>query len=224
MSASSILADMSEVNTVNRLPYRKRQALATRAHIANVAWQLFNEQGYAATTMEAIAAEAGVAVSTIYATFGNKRTILAAICEAWLEAAQIRPLVEAALAETDAVRRLATAARWTRQQWELGSEVLPLLLLAARDDAEVAAMLHGWIADKSGAMARFVASLEETLRPELDLRRACGLFDALTIPELYRDLVDRSGWSPEEYERWLARTLTWQLLGREVVEGSTADS
>ena len=63
-------------------------------------------------------------------------------------------------------------------------------------------------------MAHFVASLKGALRPDLDVPRASDLFDALTIPELYRDLVDRSGWSPDEYERWLASTLAWQLLGQ----------
>lgn len=205
---------MDDVKRKERLPYRKRQALATRTHIATVAQRLFSVNGYAATTIEAIAAEAGVAVSTIYATFGTKRSILAAICEAWLEAAQIRPLVQESLAEPDLFRRLATAARWTRQQWEQGAVVLPILLAAAQDDADVATMLDGWIDEKSKAMAHFVASLEGSLRPGLDLRLAGNLFDALTIPELYRDLVNRSGWSPDEYERWLTKTLAWQLIDR----------
>lgn len=207
---------MADVKRKDRLTYRKQQALATRARIATVAQHLFRVQGYTATTMEAIAAEAGVAVSTIYAIFRTKRAILAAICEAWLEAAQIRPLLDQALAETDVLQRLATAARWTRQQWERGAEVLPLLQAAARDDAEIAAMLAEWIEEKSGAMAGFVASLEGALRPGLDLGRAGDLFDALTIPELYRDLVDRSGWTPDEYERWLAKTLASQLLDRDI--------
>jgi len=205
---------MADVKRQDRLPYRKQQALATRTRIAAAARRLFREQGYAATSMEAIATEAGVAVSTVYAIFRNKRSILAAICEAWLEAAQIRPLVEQALADDDVRHRLAIAARWTRQQWEQGADILPLLQQAAQDDPEVATMLAGWIEEKSQAMAHFVASLEGVLHAGLALGRAGDLFDALTIPELYRDLVDRSGWSPDEYERWLATTLTWQLLDR----------
>lgn len=77
-------------------------------------------------------------------------------------------------------------------------------------------MLNGWIEEKSAAMSQFVATLEPELRPGLDLRHAGDLFDALTIPELYSELVGRSGWSPEDYERWLAVTLAWQLLGRDI--------
>lgn len=204
---------MANVKQDDRLPYRKQQALATRARIVAAARRLFHAQGYAATAMEAVAAEAGVAVSTVYAIFRNKRSILAAICEAWLEEAQVRPLMEQALADGDIHHRLAMAAQWTRQQWERGADVVPLLQAAAHDDPEVATMLSGWIEDKSRAMAQFVASLEGALRPGLDLDRASDLFDALTIPELYRDLVIRSGWQPDEYERWLTGTLAWQLLG-----------
>lgn len=205
---------MDDVKQEDRLPYRKQQALATRTRIAEAARKRFHAQGYVATTMEEIAAEAGVAVSTVYAIFRNKRSILAAICEGWLEAAQIRPLMEQALADGDVRHRLATAALWTRQQWEQGADVLALLLTAAQDDPDVAAMLGGWIDDKSRAMAHFVESLNGALRPDLDVTRASDLFDALTIPELYRDLVDRSGWSPDDYERWLAGALAWQLLGQ----------
>lgn len=203
---------MANVNREDRLPYRKQQALATRRRIVDTARQLFLAQGYAATTMDAIASEAGVAVSTVYTIFRNKRSILSAICDVWLEEAQIRPLMGQALAESDVFNRLKTAARWTRQQWEQGAEILPLLQTAAQDDAEVAAMLAGWIEEKSAAMAHFVASLEGSLKPGLDLGRAGNLFDALTIPELYRDLVNRSGWSSDEYERWLAETLVSQFI------------
>ena len=203
---------MPNVNRKDRLTYRQQQALATRMHIVANAKRLFLVQGYTSTTIEAIASEAGVAVSTVYAVFGNKRSILGAICEAWLEEAQIRPLMEQALAEPSIRERLKLAARWTRQQWERGAEVLPLLQAASHDDPEVAAMLASWIADKSAAMMHFVASLKGTLRPDLDVQRAGHIFDALTIPEIYRDLINRSGWSPSEYEHWLFETLANQLL------------
>ncbi len=119
-----------------------------------------------------------------------------------------------ALAEPDVLQRLAIAARWTRQQWERGADVLPMLQAAAHDDPEVAMLLAGWIEDKSRAMAHFVDSLQGALRPGLDTGRAGNLFDALTVPEIYRELVDRSGWRPDDYEQWLAETLAWQLLGQ----------
>src|SRR5215213_7289563 len=61
------------------LTHRQRQALETRRLIAEAAGKLFLERGYAATTMDAIAGEAGVAVSTVYAAFKNKPDILLSI-------------------------------------------------------------------------------------------------------------------------------------------------
>jgi TetR/AcrR family transcriptional regulator, regulator of autoinduction and epiphytic fitness len=68
-------------NVKSKMTYRQRQALATQALatqalIVDTARKLFLERGYHTTTIEMIAAEAGVAVSTIYAVFRNKGGIL----------------------------------------------------------------------------------------------------------------------------------------------------
>src|ERR1700756_327095 len=55
---------------------RAEQARATRRRIIGGARQLFLGQGYAATTLDQVAAAAGVAVQTVYFHFGNKRTVL----------------------------------------------------------------------------------------------------------------------------------------------------
>src|SRR5487761_905337 len=57
---------------------RRRQAAQTRADILAAAQRLFAERGYAATTIEAIAAQAEVSEATVYAGFGSKRGILLA--------------------------------------------------------------------------------------------------------------------------------------------------
>lgn len=198
---------------MEQLSWRQQQALGTRNRILDVARTLFFSQGFAGTSIEAIAAEAGIAASTIYAIFRNKRSILAAICEAWLETAEIRPLLSASVHEPDLRKRVAIAAHWTRQQWEQGSQVVPLLNTAAQTDADVAAMLGEWQEEKSKAMEHFVQSLDGSLRCGLNMAQASDRFDALTIPEIYNDLVNRSGWSPEAYEAWLAAILADQLLG-----------
>ena len=52
-------------------PLRERQAAQTRQAILDAALALFAEQGWAATTLPAIAGRAGISVDTIYATFGT---------------------------------------------------------------------------------------------------------------------------------------------------------
>jgi AcrR family transcriptional regulator len=55
---------------------RREQAAATRRDILGAAQRLFERQGYAATTMAAIAAEAGVALKTVYLAFETKSGVL----------------------------------------------------------------------------------------------------------------------------------------------------
>jgi hypothetical protein len=54
--------------------------------------------------------------------------------------------------------------------------------------------------------------MEESLRPDLDVAGAAAMLRALCRAEVYRELVEESGWSPDEYEAWLAGVLKGQLL------------
>src|SRR5215217_3506766 len=60
-------------------PRRRAQAAATRDDILDAAQRLFEQRGYAATTMDAIAAEAGVALKTVYVAFETKGSLLRAL-------------------------------------------------------------------------------------------------------------------------------------------------
>src|SRR5215211_2877271 len=57
-------------------PRRREQAAATRLHILQAAQRLFEQQGYVATTMAAIATEAGVALKTVYLAFQTKSGVV----------------------------------------------------------------------------------------------------------------------------------------------------
>src|SRR6266511_6236630 len=76
-------------------PRRREQAAATRRAILEAAQRLFEHQGYPATTMEAIAAEAGVALKTVYVVFTTKSRLLRALWDLLLKGDQD----EAAVAE-----------------------------------------------------------------------------------------------------------------------------
>src|SRR6266566_6576365 len=58
---------------------RRERAQQTRARIVEAAYRLFSRHGYDATTMQAVADEAGVAVQTVYFTFRTKAGLLASI-------------------------------------------------------------------------------------------------------------------------------------------------
>lgn len=195
-----------------RQTHRQRQALETRRLIADAAKQLFMERGYSATTIEAIAGEAGVAVSTVYAIFRNKRAILRQIRMNWHARTQAREINEEAARQPDPERRLELAASASRRQWEMGSALVIIYQGAAAADQEAAAELEEALRGRRAALDRVVEGMEGALRLDLDVMRAAAILRALCRAEVYRELVEESGWSPDEYESWLSEALKGQLL------------
>ena len=199
-----------------RLTHRQRQALETRRLIVDAARKLFLERGYGVTTMDAIAAEAGVAVSTVYAIFNNKRTFLRKIRSAWLDEAHTREIHEEARKQHNPERRLEMLAHANRRQWEFGGTMVAIYQGAAAVDREAAAELSEALRGRRVVMERFVEEMKDELCPDLNAGRAAAILRALCQQEVYRELVEESGWSPDEYERWLFEALKEQLLPPQV--------
>jgi AcrR family transcriptional regulator len=203
---------MEHVKTKPKITHRQRQALATQALIVDTARRLFLEQGYHTTTIEMIAAAAGVAVSTIYAIFRNKRGILQAMREAWHQESGQRDIYLHAREESDPEKRLALAAHATRRQWETGAALTHIYTAAASADSEAAAELAVSLEGRRKFLTTFIDEMATDLRPDLDVARAAEIFYALTMAEIYDTLVRQRGWTPDEYETWLAALLRQQLL------------
>jgi len=195
-----------------RIPYRQRQALATRRLIAQAARKLFTDNGYAATSIEAVAIEAGVSPRTVYAIFGTKKAILGAVCEEWLREAGVMEAIAAGLTESDLARRLELVARTSRRQWELDRGVRRMIGGAAAADADVARMLASWSEDRARSLHQLVIGLEDQLREGMDGKRAGAVVRALTAAEIYSELVEGERWTPAAYEAWLSAILVQQLL------------
>jgi AcrR family transcriptional regulator len=194
------------------LTHRQRQALQTRRLIVDAARRLFLERGYGVTTMNAIAAEAGVAVSTVYAIFKNKRAFLRELRAALLDQARTREIHEEARKQEDPELRLEMIAHQNRRQWEFGGSMIAIHEGAAAVDREAAAELGEVLSSRRWVMTRFVQEMKDALRPDLDAGRATAILLALCQPAVYRELVEESGWSPDEYEAWLSEALKEQLL------------
>ena len=199
-------------NVKSTLTHRQRQALATQQLIVDAACELFLMQGYIPTTIEAISAKAGVAVSTVYAVFRNKRGILQAIRERWHQESGQRDIYRQAMEQPDPKRRLELAAYATRRQWETSGAMMTIYQAAAAVDPDAAAELSTALQGRRTFLTQFIGDMAEQLRPDLSPARAVALFYALTQPTIYQELVAIDGWSPEEYEVWLAATLQQQLL------------
>ncbi len=195
-----------------RVPLRQRQALETRRAILRAARTLFAERGYATTSIEVVAEEAGVATRTVYAAFGTKKGILGAICEEWLTESGVVEDIAEGLQEPDLGRRLAVVARSSRRQWESERGVTSLLEGAAASDVDVARMLVGWKNDRARSLHSVVTGLEQSLRQGVNGRRAGAIIRALTSADVYSELVAGEGWTPDDYQRWLEGLLCAMLL------------
>src|SRR6478735_11974827 len=190
--------------------YRQAQARATRERIATAARALFGVHGYRMTSMAAIAQEAGVAERTVYTVFGAKREILSAICETWLEDAHARQIVTMAVAEPDPMATIRHAAHFLRSLFETGHDVMVLFEAASAEDPQTRAMLRAKLEGRNHVQNLIVESVRESLT--LPLPAAQAIYRALAAVGVYQELVVESGWTIDQYEDWVRRQLTSQLL------------
>lgn len=201
-------------------PRRRAQAAGTRRDILAAAQQLFEQHGYAATTMNAIAARAGVALKTVYVAFETKSGLLRALWNHLLRGGQdqipvaqqqwYREIIE----EPDPERQLRLAARNSCRVKLRIAGVLEVIRSAAPIDPDIGA-LWGRIQTEFHANQRvIVESLgdKSALRRELDVDRATDILWTLNHPNVWQLLVEERGWAPEQFEQWLADSACAQLL------------
>ena len=208
-------ASVTSVKPRQRSTLRQRQAQATRVLVMDTARRLFRNLGYGATTIEQIAAEAGVGVSTVYAIFSNKRRLLADIRWRAVQAARVPELQGAALSESDPRRRLALIAEMVRRLYETAGDVFAVQRAAADVDSRVAVTWARVRSERAHNVAQVIRPLRARLRPGISARRALDIVDALMGFDLFESLVTHAGWSAQQYQEWLADTLAQQLLGDE---------
>jgi len=79
-------------------------------------------------------------------------------------------------------------------------------------DPEAAAELSEALAGRRRAIANFALSLEPHLRQDVDVTRATAILQALCMPEVFDELVRRSGWSADAYQAWLSQALKRELI------------
>src|SRR3954454_23210507 len=127
-------------------PRRREQAAATRRQILEAAQRLFEEQGYAATTMSAIAAEAGVALKTVYVAFETKSGLLRALWHLVLRGDEEdvpmgdRRWYREILEERDPERAVRLGAHNWRLVKERAGRVMAVIRNAAHADPDVGAL------------------------------------------------------------------------------------
>src|SRR6266536_701964 len=203
-------------------PRRREQAAATRRDILEAALRLFEQQGYAATTMAAIAAEARVALKTVYVAFETKSGVLRALWNMLLRGGdEDIPVAERAwyrevLDEPDPERQLRITARNSRVVKLRIGALLEVIHAAAPIDPDIAALWSRIQTEFHDNQRTIVQSLadKKALKRDLDVDRGADILWTINHPHLWHLLVDERGWSPEQYEQWCAELACAQLLQR----------
>jgi len=205
---------------------RQAQAAITRRSILEAAQRRFEADGYVATTMEAIALEAGVALKTVYAAFTTKSGVLRATWDLLLKGdvddapVASRPWYVEVLEEPNPRRQVAMIARSSCAVKRRIGAILGVIRGAASVDPDAAALwdlIQRDFHDNQGAL---VASIDAHggLRKGLDVATATDLLWTLNHPDVWLLLVGERGWSPERFEAWFAETARVELLGGRTAE------
>ena len=195
-------------------PQRQEQARATRLAILEASRALFVQHGYGATTLQGIADRASVSVATVYAAFGNKRTVLKELVDVSIAgddepvAIADRDWVADLAAEPDRHQRIRMLAAGGRRILERRSAVDAVVDAAGATDPEIRALSDEMRRQRREGQARLLALVAgaDGLRPGLEPEEAADILYAIASPETYRLLVEQRGWSPERFEAWLAET------------------
>jgi AcrR family transcriptional regulator len=195
-----------------RLTLRAERAAVTRRRILAAARLLFARDGYGATTLRAVAAEAGVAVQTVYAVFGSKAGILRALRDSVVQLPAAEIAFRDALSKDLPGRALELFARSIRLRWELAGDVVAVDRDASLSDPALRPEVEAVLRVRRRGIAELARSIEPGLRPGVDAAEAAAVLDALSLHEVYAELVGVQGWTPDRFEAWLATSLAGQLL------------
>lgn len=190
---------------------RREQAARTRARVTEAARDLFLDRGYGCTTVAEVAAAAGVSVETIYASFGNKATLLH---KAWDITVggddedivfHERPEVVAIRNEADLAKRLALHARFfTRTAQRIGPFQV-VVQSAAGSDPVAAAMLEEMGRQRLVGMTVMAAEAAATGQLAVAEEECRDVMWTMSDGTLWHRLVIERGWSNDRFSTWLGR-------------------
>lgn len=201
-------------------PKREARARQTRLDVLAAAGRRFVAQGYGSTTLQTIADDAGVAVQTVYAVFGNKRTLLKELLDVAIAgddeqvAVNQRTWMHAVFNAPTAGERLRAYAAAVRMIQERAGDLFGVLELAASVDLDLVDLARETDERRRNGARSVIESVASVgrLRPGLTEDEAVDVLWLLNGSTVFRNLVRHSGWSLDAYEAWLASAMAEQLL------------
>ncbi|HEU5004264.1 MAG TPA: helix-turn-helix domain-containing protein [Actinomycetota bacterium] len=200
---------------------RQANAAEQRRRILETARRRFLADGYAATTVAAIAGEAGVSVETVYKNFLRKPGLLKAVFDRSVAGDDEpvpmaeRDFAQRMRADPDPRSKLEVFAGHMAESMPRAAPIYLLARAAAASEPDIAALLASWRTDQLHGLTGLARHLDEGghLRRGLTVERARDLLWTINSTEVYELLVIERNWSADEYRDYLARAMIGGLLG-----------
>lgn len=198
---------------------RQRDAERRRRRMVEAATELFREQGYGATSIEQIAAQAEVAPQTVQAAFGSKPGVLRRVVDVAVGGddqdvkVRDRPQAVRIASEPDPLQKVMAAAEWAHEVHQRSAWVLRLVASVAGTDPALAALdedlRRQWRADAQ----RYVDGLGAgSIRPGLTRARAGDLLTLYGGASTWATLVVDQRWTTTQYKQWLVDVIARTIL------------
>ena len=204
---------------------RREQAAQTKREILRAAHDLFVERGFGATTMNDIAAGAGVSVETVYAAYGSKLKLLKRVWDVTIggDDEEIpfneRPEVLAMRAEKNLYRRLEMYAELIANHvGPRTSAFVEAMRGAAAVHPEAGAMVEEMDRQRLKGMTVAARELAQGDGLAVSEEEARDVLWATNPGDLWRLLVQERGWSTDRFAVWLGDLWKRMLLRPETDE------
>ena len=200
--------------SVAETTWRRRQAFETRRQNVRAARHLFVTLGYVGTTVEAIAAEAGVAVATVYKAFGTKATIARELNDLIDDEASVAAYRERLALASQPTELIRAAVALNASLYRHCGDIIQATRAGATVDITLAEVYAEGTRRHDSGIRMVVDRLHSAgvLRPELELTQAAGLFSTLCSFEAFAELTTRFGWTADQCETWTADAVCRLLL------------
>ena len=191
---------------------RTEQAQRTRTRVIDAATRLFVQQGYATTTMRAIADEAGVSVPTVELLFGTKAHLLHVVIDVAVagDDEPVPVLSRAWAADARSARDLAdflsVVARVLSEAQARSAGVMLAAYEAAASDPDIQLLIMDRESQRERTATWIVNGVVERagLRAGLDKAGAIDTVWMLMDPVIFHRFTRNRGWSPKRYASWFA--------------------
>lgn len=201
------------VKRTYRSETREAAAVRTRARVLEAGKYLFSRKGIDATTIAQIAARAGVAEATVYATVKSKSGLIHALVHEAIFGPRFQEAQQRLVGVTDPVRRIALTAHVARAIYEGESAELSLLMKASAFSPELRKTQKAFETLRREMQRERIDALFRAGRARrgLDRETAASILWMYTGRDVYHKLVHESGWPPDKFQAWLEQTLLESL-------------